>query len=235
MSVPAFSQNKKRSEKIRRLEHVLRGNEITLPDFIRTEIVFESYSPGELIRTANDNVKTMSVMFSGKVLVFNSSVEGREFAYAKEQTMTLLGDLEYLSGNYSYASTVIARTKVELGSISFELFDRWMDNKDFRDYVVYCIANKAFTIVTDQAKTKFYSPVQRVSNILLKDLRHADFSDELYVVECTHQDLALLTGLSLRTINRAVQELVLQNLISVRHGKILIQASELNRLIKILE
>ena len=182
MSVPAFSQNKKRSEKIRRLEHVLRGNEITLPDFIRAEIVFESYSPGELIRTANDNVKTMSVMFSGKVLVFNSSVEGREFAYAKEQTMTLLGDLEYLSGNYSYASTVIARTKVELGSISFELFDRWMDNKDFRDYVVYCIANKAFTIVTDQAKTKFYSPVQRVANILLKDLRHADFSDELYVV-----------------------------------------------------
>ena len=64
MSVPAFSQNKKRSEKIRRLEHVLRGNEITLPDFIRAEIVFESYSPGELIRTANDNVKTMSVMFS---------------------------------------------------------------------------------------------------------------------------------------------------------------------------
>ena len=221
MSVPTFSQNKKRSEKIRRLEHVLRGNEITLPDFIKAEIVFESYSPGELIRTANDNVKTMSVMFSGKVLVFNSSVEGREFAYAKEQTMTLLGDLEYLSGNYSYASTVIARTKVELGSISFELFDRWMDNKDFRDYVVYCIANKAFTIVTDQAKTKFYSPVQRVAN--------------MYVVECTHQDLALLTGLSLRTINRAVQELVLQNLISVRHGKILIQASELNRLIKILE
>ena len=163
-------------------------------------------------------------MFSGNVLVFNSSVEGREFAYAKEQTMTLLGDLEYLSGNYSYASTVIARTKVELGSISFELFDRWMNNKDFRDYVVYCIANKAFTIVTDQAKTKFYSPVQRVANILLKDLRHADFSD-----------LALLTGLSLRTINRAVQELVLQNLISVRHGKILIQASELNSLIKILE
>ena len=235
MSVPAFSQNKKRSEKIRRLEHVLRGNRITLPDFIRAEIVFESYSPGELIRTANDNVKTMSVMFSGKVLVFNSSVEGREFAYAKEQTMTLLGDLEYLSGNSSYASTVIARTKVELGSISFELFDRWMDNKDFRDYVVYCIANKAFTIVTDQAKTKFYSPVQRVANILLKDMRHADFSDELYVVECTHQDLALLTGLSLRTINRAVQELVLQNLISVRHGKILIQASELNSLIKILE
>ena len=77
--------------------------------------------------------------------------------------------------------------------------------------------------------------MQRVANILLKDLRHADFSDELYVVECTHQDLALLTGLSLRTINRAVQELVLQNLISVRHGKILIQASELNSLIKILE
>ena len=182
MSVPAFSQNKKRSEKIRRLEHVLRGNEITLPDFIRAEIVFESYSPGELIRTANDNVKTMSVMFSGKVLVFNSSVEGREFAYAKEQTMTLLGDLEYLSGNYSYASTVIARTKVELGSISFELFDRWMNNKDFRDYVVYCIANKAFTIVTDQAKTKFYSPVQRVANILLKDLRHADFAaDDCFI------------------------------------------------------
>ena len=156
MSVPAFSQNKKRSEKIRRLEHVLRGNEITLPDFIRAEIVFESYSPGELIRTANDNVKTMSVMFSGKVLVFNSSVEGREFAYAKEQTMTLLGDLEYLSGNSSYASTVIARTKVELGSISFELFDRWMDNKDFRDYVVYCIANKAFTIVTGSASCRLF-------------------------------------------------------------------------------
>lgn len=98
MSVPAFSQNKKRSEKIRRLEHVLRGNEITLPDFIRAEIVFESYSPGELIRTANDNVKTMSVMFSGKVLVFNSSVEGREFAYAKEQTMTLLAILSICPG-----------------------------------------------------------------------------------------------------------------------------------------
>ena len=42
MSVPAFSQNKKRSEKIRRLEHVLHGNEITLPDFIRTEIVLRA-------------------------------------------------------------------------------------------------------------------------------------------------------------------------------------------------
>ena len=95
MSVPAFSQNKKRSEKIRRLEHVLRGNEITLPDFIRAEIVFESYYSGRIDPyRKNHNVKTMSVMFSGKVLVSNSSVEGREFAYAKEQTMTLLGDLD---------------------------------------------------------------------------------------------------------------------------------------------
>ena len=224
----------KRADKLSRIEAVLKSKEICLPDFIRDEMHFEYFSEGELIRTANEEVTSMSILFSGHIFVSNSSAEGREFTYAKEQRITLLGDLEYLSGNTVYASTVIARTDVELGTISFELFDRWLENKDFRNYVIHCVASKAYKIATNQAQSKFYKPVQKVVNVLLSDVRHMDSSTEFYVVKYTHQDLAVLTGLSARTINRAIQALVQQQLILVKHGKIVFRVSDINILTNML-
>lgn len=224
----------KREIKLKQLENALKRHKILMPDYIKEDIRFEEFSAGELIHTAHDEVQNMSILFSGRIFISSASAEGREFAFAKEQTLTLLGDLEYLSQHMVYASSVIARTDVALGTISFNLFDKWLEDKNFRNYVLQCVANKGYRMTASQGTSKFYKPIQKVVNVLMSDIHYFSSNSDLYVVNYTHNDLSLITGLSNRTINRAIQSLVQQKLIVVKRGKIIIKISDVNTLADML-
>ncbi|MBR4550451.1 MAG: Crp/Fnr family transcriptional regulator [Oscillospiraceae bacterium] len=230
MKNSVYPGSKRREASQQKLEAVLTQSCILLPDDIKRNIVYEHYSPGELIRAAYDDVQNMSILFDDRIFITNSSVEGREFTYAREQTLTLIGDLEYLSGNLHYASSVIAKTDVELATLSFQAFDRWLVEEDFRRYVLRCIAEKGFRAAARHGQDMFYTPVQKVVSILLNDLRYLNEKRSVYVVNYTHHDLAELTGLSDRTINRAIKRLVEQDLIRIEHGRVLVRASDIHTL-----
>ena len=141
----------------------------------------------------------------------------------------------YFSGKKQYASSVITKTRVTLAELELDTFQQWFDqDKTFRDYVVSHIARKAYKMAGRIGLAKYEDARYRLIKTLLDNVPENSDRDGVLMLNYTHFELAFMTGMSERSVNRVLQKLKEEGLVALKRKKILIKRRDLPALAELL-
>lgn len=209
---------------------------IDLPEYVKEKIRVRVFPPKTVLALAGNNVISVDFLLHGEIHIVNSFSDGKEFGYTNEQNLTLLGDIEYFSGIKQYASSVIAKTRVTLIELEFETFQRWFDqDKVFRDFIVAHIARKGYKMAAKFGLAKYEDSRYRLIKTLLDNLPIKPDKNGVFTLNYSHFELAFMTGMSERSVNRVLQKLKSNHLIALERKKILIKQDDLTALENLLD
>ena len=185
------------------------------PDYVWKKMHLRTVPAKAVLVLAGSNLNAIDILLQGEIHVVNSFSDGKEFGYTNERSLTLLGDIEYFSGVKQYASSVIAKTTVTLAELDLESFQYWFDcDKLFRDHVVAHIAQKAYKMD--------YLPDRAEHGGML-------------ALHYSHFELAFLSGMSERSVNRVLKRLKEEKLVTIGRKRVLIWPKDVQRLRTMLE
>ena len=194
-----------------------------VPDFVKWQAKALRFSPMAYICEQGGYVDDVKFLISGEVLVVNHFPDGNSFAFTSERALTTLGDIEVLSGKMTYASSVTAKTEALLITVNVETFLRWLDKDiSFFRWVTRALAIKSYSIATHQGVIKYQSADQRIANILYTRAKQQLNKRNVTVIPYSHVELAQMSGMSERTVNRVLHKFREENIVQTAYGKLLI-------------
>lgn len=210
-------------------EHILNENGITLPEYVKLKIHIKEYSANSMICSVGEVVHNIQWVLEGELIITNIFADGSEYVFASEKALTVLGDMEFFSRNYMYATSVIAKTNIVLLQIDFDVFSKWLrEDKILYDFVIYQMAIKCYKGTIKQGNIKYENSKKRVTKMLLALAQPSKKQEGLYQVECSHYELAKMTGMSERTVARLLKELQSGGHVKLEYKRILINGNLMN-------
>ena len=216
---------------LEKFEHVLEEKGLVMPEDIKSKVFLREYPANYIICSAGTPVHNIQLLVKGEVIILNAFSDGKEYAFASENTFTLLGDIEYFSGNLIYASSVISKTCTVFMRLDFNSFKRWIDEDQvLYELIVRHLAIKCYKGTIKQGNIKFENAKTRVIKLMLALEQPIDKSSDKVQVECSHYEIARMAGMSERTVARVLKEMKDENLIKLKYGKIIIDVSNIEKM-----
>lgn len=210
---------------------VLSENGITIPEYIKSKTLFGEYPANCVICSAGDVVHGIQLLLSGELFISNIFCDGNEYVFANEKTLTFLGDIEYFSGNFIYAASVISKTNTVFMRFGFDLFNRWLEeDRALYTLVVRQMAVKCYKGTIKQGYIKYEDSTKRVTKMLLALAQPVKGRTDIYQAECSHYEIARMTGMSERTVARVLRKLQDNGHIKLKYKRIVIEADAANLL-----
>lgn len=206
------------------------------PNYVWKKMHLRTVPAKAVLVLAGSNLNAIDILLQGEIHVVNSFSDGKEFGYTNERSLTLLGDIEYFSGVKQYASSVIAKTTVTLAELDLESFQYWFDcDKLFRDHVVAHIAQKAYKMAGRFGTEKYEDAIYRLTKTILDYLPDRAEHGGMLALHYSHFELAFLSGMSERSVNRVLKRLKEEKLVTIGRKRVLIWPKDVQRLRTMLE
>ena len=174
--------------------------------------------PDEIIRCKGTHADTVYILLAGRVRIINEFASGDRYVFAIADPPTFLGEYEALAGTPYYAATCEAETVCDLLAISIDAFGAWLQHDAAAAFSVACmIARKSWPISDEYGQIKYLTVQSRLLAYLQKQLPPTDAAVRLPM---RRQDIADAIGTSLKTVNRSVERLRAEGILSLDRGKI---------------
>ena len=201
-----------------------------VPDALQRRLQLRTVQPGQIVCLQNCPVTEMMLLVHGELLIEAQFASGDSLIFTAENGISVMGDMELLSGRMVYASTVRAKTSVELLLLTVADFQTWMDEEPmFLKMVVRSLAEKCYRQSRDQGVLAYVPPSQRIARFLTEEKLRSPTTDG--AVHCSHAELAQHTGMSERTVNRVLSELRECGAIHTEYGKVFLDEAMLRKII----
>ena len=196
-----------------------------MPETIRQRAVKRIFHPGEALMRKGEPVTHVYLLTSGATRVSNEFESGHRYTFAQIDAPDILGDLEALSHQESYATTNEALTQCTVYALTIDTFYAWMrEDNAFAIRVAELLAIKMYPTSDENGRIKFLPSVLRLENYLLRRIGGVD--TDLFVLHTGRQEIADDIGTSVKTVNRGVTKLKEAGLIGLSHGKITISREQ---------
>ncbi|MFA9375814.1 MAG: Crp/Fnr family transcriptional regulator [Lachnotalea sp.] len=186
---------------------------------------------GKVLIQENDPADTVFILVKGMV----KATDYRTFEFAYDYTwfypIEVFGAMEFLMELEQYKTTLITVTNCTFLKISRDQFEKWM----IGDIHAVLMQTKAMGVyLLEQARKDrlflFCQGEDRLSLLLLRLYKQGNVNG-VVEISLTRNDLARSTGLSVRTINRAITKFIEHQILS-KSGRKLIINEEQNRKLK---
>lgn len=215
--------------KLQEAVRLLAAQGCPVPEVLVGSLRLLRVSPGQIVCLQSCPVERMMLLLSGELLIEAQFASGDSLVFSAENGLSVMGDMELLSGKLIYASTVRAKTDAILLTLPIASFQQWMAlDASFRERVVQSLAEKCYRQSVQQGVTSYLPPTQRVARFLTEEALRNPMKD--HSVRCSHAELARRTGMSERTANRALQTLRELGAIETTYGKITLNAEKLQEI-----
>lgn len=175
---------------------------------------------------AGEKCRSIFVILSGRARGIDMQIQGKVYTFKEFGPGRVLGEFECLSGIPEYSITIRTITDCIFWVIPSSMYLRWM--KKDRD-ALFLRTQKLLSELT-------YQTMEDRKNLLINcDDRLILYFLEQYekhhekgcmVIRKNRDDIASTIGFCVKTINRNIKKLKIQNYISVKAGKICISASQ---------
>jgi len=205
-----------------------------MPENIRQRIVKRVFRPGEALMRKGEPVTHVYLLIEGATRVSNEFESGHRYTFAQIDAPDILGDLEALSHQESYATTNEALTQCTVYALTIDTFYAWLrEDNAFAIRVAELLAIKMYPTSDENGRIKFLPSVLRLENYLLRRIGGVD--TDLFVLHTGRQEIADDIGTSVKTVNRGVTKLKEAGLIGLSHGKITISREQKMKIAEELE
>ena len=116
-----------------------------VPETLPCRLQLKMAQPGQIVCLQDYPVTEMMLLVRGELLIEAQFATGDSLIFSAENGISVMGDMELLSGRMIYASTVRAKTKAELLVLSIADFQLWLDEEPaFREMVIRALAEKCY-------------------------------------------------------------------------------------------
>ena len=187
---------------------------------------------GSTLMRKGEKIRYVYILINGEVKVINEFENGRMYIYARIISINFIGELEILAGEMKHASTVEAVTDCKLLAIIAEDFARWIQ-ADHSVLMVVCkgLAEKMYPTSSENGTIMFLSGKSKVQDYIVKQYKERRRKTEMFLLNKTRQQIADEIGISVKTVNRCIEKLKLEELIVTKKGKIHINREQYGTLL----
>ena len=196
-----------------------------MPEDIKRQTTHKVFLPGESLMRKGERATHVYLLTRGSTRVSNEFASGQRYTFASLDTPDLIGDLEVLSGQGTYAASNEAVTTCEVIAMSAETFLQWMRmDSEFALTVAQMLAAKMYPTSNEAGRVKFLPSLERLHSYLIKRL--GTMEADTFILHTSRQQIADDIGTSVKTVNRGVAKLKEAGLIGLLHGKISINKEQ---------
>ncbi len=208
-----------------------------LPPALQKFAVPVRFQKGDTVAYKGQPVQHVYLVQSGHVVLQTEYASGNYFSYAHIRASRYIGDLEVLSGQMPFVGTLIASEDTRALRFPAEEFRACLlADRDFLLDVVHQMAYALYDTSLHRGQDHYHSSQQRLSRLILRYHSISPATGGAPVrIEVTRQQMASELGVSVKTVNRGVAELVAAGLVGTARGKVTVSPRQHDALAAALE
>lgn len=205
-------------KKVPELEEYIRY----MPEELKSRYTIRTFPPGYIIHQKHYPLDYFGIVCTGEHRVINEFENGNVFMIEKNEPIDFIGEVTILAGQEKTSVTIETLTECIVFMISRKDFEDWI-SKDihFLRLVSQKVALKLYRSSYNRGARLFYPPNFLLLDYLLKYAKNAGIApDSTVIIKKTRNDLYEELGITVKTLNRTIQKLKEDGMISIEKGKI---------------
>jgi len=182
---------------------------------------------GQTFICQKDPVKYLYVLIKGRAAVLNHIIWNNDNIIDYVESLEILGLVEYLNSMNVYTAYVVAETKCIMLRIPVEIFSHIIQENAFLCYQALLILGKVTESNMNRAETNStFHPKDQLGHYLFLQAKHVT----PYICPMSRMDLSEYLHINLRTLYRYIDFMEENGFLTLRKGKIVIEAEHLRKL-----
>ncbi len=171
-------------------------------------VILKTFKKGEYIVQQNEKPKIVYIIKKGITKCFITEENGKDYVLDFSSAGEIIGEVELLTHKDQYFSTIEALTILEVYVIPKVVFDQLNnEDNDFNMLIKEVLAHR----LMNTSKRSSYQQIYPLLYSVLKIIYDFGQLDE----HISKQDLANYLGITVRSLNRTLQELVDKKIITI--------------------
>ncbi len=189
---------------------------------------------GEIFIEENEKVSNVYFLLSGHAKALERRILGTEYNYMEFSPITLLGSMEILLGSDTYQATLIALSPCVFLTMRAQAFRNWIESDP---NALLMESKNLVRCLLEQGKKErvflFLQGQDRLFKLFIDEYAHEN--NPVYEIKKTRQQLSDCSGLSVRTVNRALKSMKDEGYISIVDHRIFVSREQYKKMSDRLE
>lgn len=205
---------------------------LKIPGGLRDASSLITFPAGETILRKGEQIAFVYVLLKGQIKVLNAMPDGNSYSWLIMDACTFICNLEALTDSRVNYSQIDASADCVLLQMPVETFCQWLRRDiDFLWLVSTDCAKKAYRVSYDMGHGAYKSGPEKVIAYLIKYFGHyPPENGSCAVLDKTRPEIASEIGVSVKTVNRSLKQLRQEGRVSIRAGKVSVDAAQLKAL-----
>lgn len=214
------------TEKKLQFEEYFKNAPLWVLDSLRVEV----YEPGQIITQENEKADTIYFVGNGKIKATDYRVSGIAYDFMKPISLIALGGMETIMELDIYRATIQAQTKCTVVKLSRKQYEKWI----YSDLETFRLEAKltCTSLLEEERRNRlflFLKGSDRLGMLFVELYEKYNKNGQLSIKE-SRQELADATGLCVKSISRAIKQLMENGLITKKGNLILIKRKQYEKL-----
>lgn len=190
-----------------------------MPDKLNERYWIHTYPPGTIIHQKDEPLEYFGIVCEGSHRVINEFENGNVYMIERNDPIDFVGEVTILAEKERTSVTIETLTECTVLYFSRKDFEDWIANDiHFLRLVSGKVAYKLYRSSYNRGSKLFYPPQYLLLDYLVKYLAEEHKSSG--VIPKTRQQLYEEIGISVKTLNRTIQKLKEEHLVSTVKGKL---------------
>lgn len=180
----------------------------------------------EIFIREKDTVNKVYILTKGVVKASDLRIFGIVYDFCQYEAIEILGGMEIFLNYDTYRTTLITKTPCQFIVLDQDIFKKWMlqDNN-----ALWMHSRTVIRYLLEETRKEraflFLQGIDRVY-LLFEQLYEQNAVEGRYTVKLTRQQISDETGLSIKTINRALKQMMEEDLVHVQGSRLSITESQ---------
>lgn len=192
-----------------------------------TNVMLKSYPANHVLMDTNDSCSYVYILLKGRLQAIEEQVVNEPYSFTELSAIEIVGDFELFTTSASRIITLSTLEKSLFLVIPATNYINWIKNDANALFIRTKMLIRQIVAQTRFERHNFFlDNHSRFLHFLLSECNSTDTITFPVKIQYTRLDISNKLGCSIRTVNRAVSSLQKENIITLKHGKIYISASQ---------
>ena len=202
-----------------------------IPEELDGGFQLRTYPAHTLIHQKDSSLERIGILLQGTFRVVNEFENGNVFMIEMNEAVSFIGEVTLLAGAATTSVTIETVTDCLVASLPVETFDEWLRRDiGLLRAVSRHVAAKLYCSSYSRGERLFYSAKYVVLKYLVRQAEEQGVrSAGQVVLSKTRRQISEEVGLTEKTINRTLAQLVKDGVLSIQRGKAAFSAEQYHR------
>lgn len=187
---------------------------------------------GGILIQKGERAEAAYFITSGKLYVQTEFLNGNIYQFSLLEKGTFVSDIEVLTGTYINAATLVAAEDTTVLKFPLRMFENELKrNIEFLYYVSSGIAVKMYFSSCIRGQNLFKKGIHKVVLYLIHNYETDEMESDLVKIKKDRGVIASEIGISIKTLNRSIEQLKKERFITIDRGKITVSGEQFQKLV----